>query len=328
LIRWLSWLYLVVAVLSWATVYFGDDQWWLGTMVLFGPRWLLLLPLAVLVPLAAWQDRRLLVPLLLGALIVLGPFMGLQLHRELAAPDNQPRLRVLTCNIDGKHANVKLLHALIAETDADIVALQEFAGDLKNVVPPSWHLLRKEELVIFSRYPLRKLDAVRSHPNMLASVVRSTMGDITFCTVHLPSTRFGLTNLVDRHTLVRPERNGLLLQQTSERRQAAEEAQQAIAALKLPVIVAGDFNTLVESPIYREFWHGYRNAFSTRGFGYGWTERARIQGIRNVVRIDHVLMSNDLKALSCRVGSDIGSDHLPVIAEIVYDKTIGEAVKN
>lgn len=327
MIRGLSWLYLVAVILSWATAYFGDDQWWLATMVLFGPRWMALLPLAVLVPLAAWQERRLLLPLLLGALIVLGPFMGLQLHRELAAPENQPRLRILTCNIESRYANAKRLAAMIVETDADIVALQE-SSDLRNVVPHSWHMLRQGELVIFSRYPLQKQDAVRSHPNMLACVVRSTMGDVTFCTVHLPSTRFGLTNLVDRHTLVRPARNGLLLQQTGQRRQAAEEVQQAIAALKLPVIVAGDFNTLVESTIYREFWRGYRNAFSTRGCGYGWTERARIQGIRNVVRIDHVLMSNELRAVSCRVGNDVGSDHLPLLADITYGNTSGETAKN
>lgn len=319
-IYWISWGYLLTVASLWIAVFWGDDDWWLTTMILFGPRWFALLPLVVLMPLAVWKNRRVLLPLLLAALIVLGPFMGLQVHLPLSAPTKLPRLRVLTCNVDGNHSKQELLSAMIANSNSDIIAFQESPDRLKKLLPPSWYLLRKGEFMIFSRYPLKENDSVRQHQNMLVSTVRTPMGDVTFCTVHLPSTRYGLTDILDNRTILNPSRKGLLLLQTRARRQASEDVQHTIAACRLPVIVAGDFNLLEESTIYREYWRWYRNAFSSAGFGYGWTQRTKIRKIPNVVRVDHVLLSNDLRAVSCRVGSDVGSDHLPLIADVVYEK--------
>jgi hypothetical protein len=41
----------------------AGDRWWTASMLLFGPRWLLSLPLFLLVPAAAVFNRRLLLPL-------------------------------------------------------------------------------------------------------------------------------------------------------------------------------------------------------------------------------------------------------------------------
>jgi len=97
----------------------------------------------------------------------------------------------------------------------------------------------------------------------------------------------------------------------------ALEVQHAIKAFGVPVIIAGDFNMTVESAIYRECWSSYRNAFTMTGFGYGWTERAEISGVPLAVRIDHILTDTGLIPKMCQVGPDIGSDHLPVIADVV-----------
>lgn len=288
-------------------------------MLLFGPRWLVLLPLVFLLPVTALCDRRMLIVLLLAACVVAGPLMGVCINRPQEVSPGQPRLRVLTCNVEGKHLKKTLLAAQIAASDADVVALQECPSDGKQVIPPLWYMLQHGEFLIGSRYPLQKNNTVQSHKYLLAAVIKTPLGDVTFCTVHLPSTRFGLVDLLDRHTVVQPSRAGLLLQQTAARRAAAEQVQQALAAAPLPVVVAGDFNALVEGKIYREFWSGYRNAFSTRGFGYGWTERVLVAGIQNVVRIDHVLVSDTLRAVSCAVGTDVGSDHLPLIADVALD---------
>ncbi len=79
-----------------------------------------------------------------------------------------------------------------------------------------------------------------------------------------------------------------------------------------PHIVTGDFNTPPESPLYRASWSEWHNTFSRAGRGLGGT---RISGwIR--VRIDHILVNSDWQVIGAWVKDDVGSDHLPVMAEI------------
>jgi endonuclease/exonuclease/phosphatase (EEP) superfamily protein YafD len=92
--------------------------------------------------------------------------------------------------------------------------------------------------------------------------------------------------------------------------------QQAVSLSSLPVIVAGDFNMPADSTIYREVWGRYLNAFSEKGTGYGRTVFESMRGIKVGVRIDHILAGNGLGIRVCETGPDVGSDHLPLIADI------------
>jgi vancomycin resistance protein VanJ len=78
-----------------------------------------------------------------------------------------------------------------------------------------------------------------------------------------------------------------------------------------PLLVAGDFNMPVESAIYRRYWSGFENAFSTAGNGYGSTKHTRLFG----TRIDHVLAAPGLECVNAFVGPDAGSDHRPLVAD-------------
>jgi len=108
------------------------------------------------------------------------------------------------------------------------------------------------------------------------------------------------------------------LADTRFRRRVSLEAQQAVAGLSENTIVAGDFNMPVESSIYQHVWGGYRNAFSSAGIGYGWTQRARAKRLATSIgiRIDHILTGKGVVTRNCEVGPDIGSDHLPLLADI------------
>ena len=294
-------------------------------MVLFGPRWLVAIPLGILLSLAAaLQSRHSLLPLIPAALIVFGPFMGLSLPLGKIRSPAYPVIRVLTCNLNAGHFNERALASLIQESRVDIVALQECPRELRLGIPPGWRILREGELAVLSRYPLRQTDSVQAlHPphqwprsSLLCSVVEAPGGDVAFCTVHLPSPRYGLQNVLDRATLLSLSRRGLLNEETAHRRKTAQEVKRAVDSLSLPIIVAGDFNMPVESAIYREFWGGYANAFSRAGFGYGLTQWVAVRGIKQGVRIDHVLTGSGLVPSLCETGPNVGSDHLPVIADI------------
>ena len=79
-----------------------------------------------------------------------------------------------------------------------------------------------------------------------------------------------------------------------------------------PQIVVGDFNSPPESPIYRDAWSGWTNAFSLSGRGFGYT---RMNGwIR--ARIDHILTDDRWKVVRAWVGPGVGSDHKPILAEV------------
>jgi hypothetical protein len=75
---WGSLSFLVLALAAFGVLWGLGDHWWPATVLLFGPRWILLLPLGALLPLAFFRDRPLIPPLILAGLIVIGPVMGFQ----------------------------------------------------------------------------------------------------------------------------------------------------------------------------------------------------------------------------------------------------------
>jgi endonuclease/exonuclease/phosphatase (EEP) superfamily protein YafD len=84
-----------------------------------------------------------------------------------------------------------------------------------------------------------------------------------------------------------------------------------------PKILAGDFNLAVDSPIYGRYWASYRNAFDYTGYGFGHTKDTKINIFRYPSRIDHILSTPEFRPLRCWTGPDLGSDHLPLIADFV-----------
>jgi len=79
-----------------------------------------------------------------------------------------------------------------------------------------------------------------------------------------------------------------------------------------PTILAGDFNMTPESSIFRKYLLRYVDAFSEAGTGFGGTRPTKWHS----VRIDHVLADRHWNVKCCCVCRDVGSDHLPVVAEL------------
>ena len=77
----------------------------------------------------------------------------------------------------------------------------------------------------------------------------------------------------------------------------------------------GDFNMPIESTIYRRCWSGLSDAFSMAGWGFGFTKISEKLGWSYGARIDHILFCEPWQCLHCWVGGEIGSDHLPLLAE-------------
>ena len=324
-------MYLFVLLGTWLLLRVGGDRWWFATVMLFGPRWIYGLPLVALAPLACWVRRgRLWLPLTAASVTLLGPLMGLCLPWGRVAAIHSPRLRVLTCNLDGNAFDRARLAALVAEVEPDVVAIQECPADFQPDWSGTWRICRQGELLIASRHPIGQVEPrLHRHPrsswpsvNSLRLSVETPAGRLVFCNLHLSSPHRGLSTVLDRRTLVQSTRSAALSSQIANRWGQSEDVSAWLEGVPEPVIVAGDFNMPCDSAIYRRFWAEHANAFSQTGLGYGYTKWTPVGGFRYGLRIDHVLAGPGLRPCRAWVGPDIGSDHRPLVADL--EQTTGE----
>ena len=85
-----------------------------------------------------------------------------------------------------------------------------------------------------------------------------------------------------------------------------------------PTILTGDLNAPVQSLVCRRlFSAGLRDAFSEAGIGYGYTYGRYTKIGRPYVRIDYILVSRHWQIQRCWGGNSKGSNHCPVIADLV-----------
>jgi endonuclease/exonuclease/phosphatase (EEP) superfamily protein YafD len=332
-LRVLVWLYVAMLAAVWLLLDFGGDRWWLATVMLFGPRWVYGLPLALLVPAAAIKRRGLLWPLAGGAIVAVGPIMGLCLPwARLVAPGG-PTIRVLTCNVKGRCCDNAALNELIRVTEPDIVALQGCWNEVRVAWPEGWHVCHEGEMLVASRYRLAEMsqasevlpgeNGTESGPTwrlrLLGCLIAAPQGEVAFCTVHPESPHKSINRLLSRQTVLRPSESTQMAADIERRWQDSAELAQWLRQYGEPQIIAGDLNMPPDSAIYASFWSGYWNAFSSAGLGFGYTEWPRVPVLRFGIRIDHILSGSNWRPRRCWVGPDVGSDHLPLIADLAWE---------
>jgi hypothetical protein len=87
-----------------------------------------------------------------------------------------------------------------------------------------------------------------------------------------------------------------------------------------PCILAGDLNAPERSRVVQNLLHeGLRDAFSSSAWGWGYTHgHSLLKGhAQSFIRIDHILVSTSIGVRQAWVGGKGGSQHRPVIADLV-----------
>ncbi|MBE0595445.1 MAG: endonuclease/exonuclease/phosphatase family protein [Gemmatimonadales bacterium] len=313
--------YLALALFSAALLWLLADRWWAATTLLFGPRWLLLLPaVALAVPAIKW-DRPLLVPIAGTVLIVLGPVMGLRTGWQawLTGGDTARDVRIVSLNAEGGRPLTMALTDMLLRWRADVLAIQECGPRIEEAFQflEEWHTDATGSLCVVSRYPITRVDAMPREGFEVAGGAAMVVTyrleaqpvPIHLTNIHLETPRAGLEKI----------RAGDLAGgiPTLEGKSTLREIEQSRAARWIeqfphPQIVAGDFNSPPESPIYRHAWAEWTNTFSVAGRGFGYT---RMNGWIQA-RIDHILVDDTWKVVRAWVGPDVGSDHKPMLATI------------
>lgn len=322
-------LYLATVLAAWALLWGLGDRHWIATPLLFGGRWVLLLPLAVLVPLAAARRRRrrLLLALAAAALVVLGPIMGGETgwRRLLPVPEGTG-FRVVTYNVgsaeNGAVDVAYRLHRILGDWQADVVAFQECGYYLGQAIRrlEGWASDVRGELCLLSRHPI--IDVAELDRETLRQVWRHQLrqdggGEAIRYTLATPAGPVALT-----HVHLETMREGVWgdigdlpakLQRNIELRDLESMVVRSLADDGTRRIVLGDFNMPVESRIFRTHWGELTDAFSAAGVGWGATRYAG--WIR--ARIDHVLVDESWRVRAVRVADPLALDHGAVIADLV-----------
>jgi len=224
-------------------------------------------------------------------------------------------LRVMTFNMYGKSYGGRQEQVdMLRESRADIIALQEVNDVGADLIESQLSELYPYQISLpdgiagtglLSKYPIRSQEIFKLAPqtfNHCQAIVDVDGVLIKVLSVHPPSA-LSPTELRYRDRRI-SEIEGLI-----ERATTGE-----------PVLLMGDFNLTDQTTDYRLLTGaGLNDAFREAGWGLGNIWPARLKGITGLIpcmRIDHIWHTGEISVLSAHVGSRVGSDHLPVTAEI------------
>ncbi len=297
---------------------------WMFVCALFAPRAVWLAPSLACAAVSAWKRRWAwgATSLTLVA-VVLGPLMGGTVPwRRLV--DTRPTLgheatmHVMTLNLGLDGVDTSKLTRLIEREHIDILLFQEGPpeGELLGYLKSRMHVASNG--LVASRMPIESespplADNSTTERRYTGHLTRVRLklpegGTLAAASVHLPTLRQGFKALARGEAGVLT-RHALWWE--SELDRVVETLREDAAT---PLIWGGDFNMPAEHPLLAGAAELWPNGFDQAGWGFGYTRPSDWP----FARIDHILADPRYRFRSCRVGPDVGSDHLPVIAELEW----------
>ncbi|MEP6591918.1 MAG: endonuclease/exonuclease/phosphatase family protein [Gemmatimonadota bacterium] len=303
------------------------DRFWLALPFLYGPRWLLSLPLLGVLPWLAVAPRKAFWPALIGGMLVTFGLLDTHLGVGRITAGTGPAFRVLELNAgagsNGATSVVDLLSELRVR-DPDLVVVAECGnGQIREalrgldgyhfrVSETSLCMLSKGAILEWSERDPMDIWKEGGAGAIVRAVVSTASGSLRVGLVHLETPRSALDNFPDLSSI--PTLGDITRANTRQRDEESRDAKGWIFDDRaLPTVVVGDFNLPAESAIFRRYWGDLRDAWGRAGIGTGHTKRTRWWG----ARIDHILTTPDIGARRSFIGRDVGSDHLPLIADLV-----------
>lgn len=237
---------------------------------------------------------------------------------------------VLTYNVGNGRANPVSLREMIRTSGADIVGLQELSDPQAEEIDKNLRESYPYRSLfpggfagkgILSQHPIIEASQAQlgpERPDLKASIMIGDL-ELTVISAHPPPPKFQkIAVKFDAFTL------------------AQIEALADLAVERPPTILMGDFNFVRRSKEYRLISsRGLRDAYLESGRGAGLTLPRRIGPWKRmqwlnrllkwvplvpVARVDYIWYTSSLKSLACWVGEDAGSDHLPVLAKMIFSR--------
>lgn len=306
--RRLSTLMSIPLVLATAAGFLGG-WWWVPALIAHFRPHLASASLACLL-VSAIARRPLVVALSVALLAIHGapllPYLGVASEASALPPAN---LRVLALNMHGESTDPAALRGMIEAEHPDLVVLTEMPEEPEALaseiaVLPPFHAGRMTQspfaVALFSRWPVTRSQIERGRgqawPVLAADLCDTDAWQGCLRVVALHSARpFGVGA---RQQELQLEVAGRLAAAAPDRR----------------AILMGDLNLTPWAPRFSELlMRGeLTDTGPRRGLWATWLCRLPFIGLF----IDHVLVSPGILARANRLGTDVGSDHLPVIADL------------
>lgn len=255
----------------------------------WGPRALALCSLAIVGFAAVWT----------------APYLpGLATRGQAAAPHS---LRVLQFNMRFDNHETRRAAAYIRSQDPDVVLLQEATGgihSLKSLLAEDYPVRAvcpargwKGGSVILSRLPFARADAVRCSrdSSLVATQLLLDGKAVSFASIHL---QWPWPMKQEAHL---------------------DSLAPMLSALPHPLVITGDFNA---TPWSRTLTRtaGLTGTTVAPGYRPSWLTFRAPDWMRPLagLPIDQILTSADFRVQAIHTGPAIGSDHLPVVADLRF----------
>lgn len=226
------------------------------------------------------------------------------------AVDRQERIRFLTFNLHGRSTDPDALRRMLERESADIVLLAEVPNETRTVLR-DWADLYPYQILADAGFPVDAVLLSRWEIRS-RSVDRSVMRYRSTLTVGLcdPDQDHRCFTLIGLHA-EQPFGEGA----GRQRAQLAGVISEVKAASTRAVVVMGDLNVTPWARGFRPLIEeaGLADTARARKLSATWRSRFPLLGLP----IDHILANSGFETVQNRVGEDIGSDHFPVIADLI-----------
>lgn len=325
---WIALTSLVIGLTSLAFAY-NPDRYELVAYLQYLPYPAYLLPAVAALIFSArlsWYWRGLSA---LSLLLVLTVIMGLC----VGSPDEgYGRVRFMTYNVKAHLAVVEAnglgeLTNEILNDDPDVLVMQDAGGlmGVKRRQPAVFDALvgQREvyafgQYVVASRLPMKDCTPgwipYRDQRHSFVHCVLTAHGkEIDLVTVHFLTPREGLNAVRHEGLTGLQDWRSNMLDRMNQSRGLAEQ----VGQMKRPRIVAGDLNAPERSGVVQNLLQtGLRDAYSSSSWGYGFTHGHSLKPGISFLRIDHVLVSDDIGVARAFAGGSKGSQHRPVVVDL------------
>lgn len=304
----------------------GPERFPWGVISLFAPHVVWVFPALILLPIALWRAPHLAWMPALAGVAVCGPLMGFTWSLRSASAEDIT-LRVATYNVQvWQRRNIPAILGEIIAAGPDVLCLQDARG-VENTRAKAYladrHVATQGQYVVASRFPIIESVAGdisydgRTHTYQRAVIdVRGRR--VTILNAHFVTPRDALSGLRSP-SLWRLAVSEIGRNQEQRLRQAQRLASDA-RAIDGPLIIAGDLNAPPSSLVTRTLTAvNLVDAFSEAGRGYGYTFGHSLLLGRSFLRLDRILVSRHLTPVAAWVGGQEGSDHRPVVSDLILD---------
>lgn len=228
---------------------------------------------------------------------------------------NPESWKIVSINVLYNNREYQAVADFVREENPDVVAFEEvtsaWANELRQRLP-EWKFVALEPresaagLIVLSRHPMES-QTIETAQGMLPQIdAKITRGDsqirLLACHIYPPVSS----------------------EMLADRNADLNELGKRVSDTKLPTFVIGDFNITPWSPAFNEFLRDTKFRDSRVGFGLQNSWPAFIPWIK--IPIDHCFVNNQVAVKQRKIGSYVGSDHLPIVLEVEVEKVNSDSM--